>query len=112
MAAIGKHGQARSAKSNVHAFRDPVARAPHDNGKDKTMRRLTMYRVIIVAGLLAAAGCNAGAGSSSARSSAASGKASNSVLTISNASGALWTCDFNPFNPNDNAQSVGFNYEP
>ena len=76
------------------------------------MRRLTIYRVIIVVGLLAPAGCNAGAGSSSAPSPAASGKVSNSVLTISNASGALWTCDFNPFNPNDNAQSVGFNYEP
>ena len=76
------------------------------------MRRLTIYRVIIVVGLLAPAGCNAGAGSSSAPSPAASGKVSNSVLTISNESGALWTCGFNPFNPNDNFLSVGFTYEP
>jgi peptide/nickel transport system substrate-binding protein len=76
------------------------------------MRRLTRYGVIIVAGLIAAAGCSASAGPSSAPSSTASGKASNSVLTISNESGALWTCGFNPFNPNDAAQSVGFTYEP
>jgi peptide/nickel transport system substrate-binding protein len=76
------------------------------------MRRLTRCGVIIVAGLLAAAGCSAGASSSSAPSSTASGKTSNSVLTISNESGALWTCGFNPFNPNDNFLSVGFTYEP
>jgi peptide/nickel transport system substrate-binding protein len=76
------------------------------------MRCLTRYGVIIVVGLLAAAGCSAGAGSSSAPSSTASGKAPNSVLTISNESGALWTCGFNPFNPNDAFLSVGFTYEP
>jgi peptide/nickel transport system substrate-binding protein len=76
------------------------------------MRRVTRYGVIIVAGLLAAAGCSAGAGSGSAPGSTASGKASNSVLTISNESGALWTCGFNPFNPNENSLSVGFAYEP
>jgi peptide/nickel transport system substrate-binding protein len=76
------------------------------------MRRVTRYGVIIVAGLLAAAGCSAGAGSSSAPGSTASGQAPNRVLTISNESGALWTCGFNPFNPSDAAQSVGFTYEP
>jgi len=75
------------------------------------MRRLIRYGVIIVAGLLAAAGCSAGSSSTSA-SGSAGGKASSSVLTISNENGALWTCGFNPFNPNDTSLSVGFTYEP
>ena len=36
----------------------------------------------------------------------------NSVLTISNENGALWTCGFNPFNGSDTLLSVGFVYEP
>ena len=75
------------------------------------MRRLIRYGVIIVAGLFAVAGCTAGA--SSAPSSTASGQTSaNSVLTISNENGALWTCGFNPLNASDNLLSVGFIYEP
>ena len=74
------------------------------------MRRLSRCRVIIMVGLFAAAGCSAGAGS--APGATAGGKAPTSVLTISNESGALWTCGFNPFNPNDNFLSVGFTYEP
>jgi peptide/nickel transport system substrate-binding protein len=75
------------------------------------MRRLSKYGVIIVAGLLAVAGCNAGAGS--APNSTASGKTSaNSVLTISNENGALWTCGFNPLNTTDALLAVGFIYEP
>ncbi len=72
------------------------------------MRRLTRYGVILAAGLLAA-GCSAGSGSSSG-----SGKTStnNSVLTISNENGALWTCGFNPLNSSYNLLSVGFVYEP
>jgi peptide/nickel transport system substrate-binding protein len=76
------------------------------------MRRLIRYGVIIVAGLLAVAACSAGAGSSSAPTSTASGKASNSVLTISNENGALWTCGFNPLSSSYNLLSVGFIYEP
>jgi len=73
------------------------------------MRRLTRYGVILAAGLLAAAsGCSAGSSSSSG-----SGKIStNSVLTISNENGALWTCGFNPLNSSYNLLSVGFTYEP
>jgi peptide/nickel transport system substrate-binding protein len=37
---------------------------------------------------------------------------SNQALTISNESGSLWTCGFNPFNPSVNETSVGFVYEP
>ena len=72
------------------------------------MRRLIRYGVIVAAGLLAAA-C-----SSSSPNGGTGGGASgaNSVLTISNENGALWTCGFNPFNPSDTLVSVGFVYEP
>jgi len=75
------------------------------------MRRLTRYGVILTAGVLAAgvAGCSAGASSSS---SSGSTSTNNSVLTISNENGALWTCGFNPLNSSYNLLSVGFIYEP
>src|SRR5580700_9232424 len=73
------------------------------------MRRLTIYGVIIAAGLLAV-GCSAGASSSSGSSSA--NTSTNSTLTISNENGALWTCGFNPLNSTYNLLSVGFMYEP
>src|SRR5215469_15025140 len=74
------------------------------------MRRLTRYGVIIGAGLLAV-GCSAGSGSTSNNSGG--GKTSaNSVLTISNENGALWTCGFSPLNTSDTLLSVGFVYEP
>jgi peptide/nickel transport system substrate-binding protein len=34
------------------------------------------------------------------------------TVTISNEQGQTWTCDFNPFNPSNNLESVGFVYEP
>ena len=73
------------------------------------MRRLTRYGVILTAGLLAA-GCSAGSGSST--SSGSGNTSTNSVLTISNENGALWTCGFNPLNSSYNLLSVGFTYEP
>jgi len=75
------------------------------------MRRLTTFWVILAAGLLAAAsGCSAGSDSSSG---SGGGKTStNSVLTISNENGALWTCGFSPLNTSDTLLSVGFVYEP
>jgi peptide/nickel transport system substrate-binding protein len=76
------------------------------------MRRLIRYGVIIgaVGSTLLAVGCSAGSSSSS---SAASGNTSkNSVLTISNENGALWTCGFNPYNASVSFLSVGFVYEP
>ncbi|HZV26648.1 MAG TPA: ABC transporter substrate-binding protein, partial [Acidothermaceae bacterium] len=33
-------------------------------------------------------------------------------MTISNESGATWTCQFNPFNPAVSGQADGFVYEP
>src|SRR5215510_16512570 len=34
------------------------------------------------------------------------------TVTISNAQGQTWPCAFNPFNPSNNAVSLGFVYEP
>ena len=76
------------------------------------MRRLFRYGVIIVAGLLAVAACSAGASSSSPPTSASGKTSTNSVLTISNENGALWTCGFSPLNTSDTLLSVGFIYEP
>ena len=69
------------------------------------MRRLTAIGSIITAGLLAAA-CSAGAGPSGNGTAAA-----KNVVTISNENGALWTCQFSPFNGSDTLLSVGFVYE-
>jgi peptide/nickel transport system substrate-binding protein len=38
--------------------------------------------------------------------------AASGVLTISNESGALWTCSFNPYNPSVQSMTDGFVYEP
>jgi peptide/nickel transport system substrate-binding protein len=76
------------------------------------MRRLTRYGVIVAAGMIAA-GCTAGSQSSSTSGSGSGNKAAgNSTLTISNESGQLWSCGFNPLNPSDTGLSVGFIYEP
>jgi peptide/nickel transport system substrate-binding protein len=69
------------------------------------MRRLTAIGSLITAGLLAAA-CSAGAGPSGNGTAAA-----KNVVTISNENGALWTCQFSPFNGSDTLLSVGFVYE-
>ncbi|HEY6790681.1 MAG TPA: ABC transporter substrate-binding protein [Trebonia sp.] len=68
-------------------------------------------RLIKAGAVLAAvtlAGALAACGSSSPSSSGSSG---GSTLTISNENGALWTCDFSPFNGSDTLLSVGFVYE-
>jgi peptide/nickel transport system substrate-binding protein len=76
------------------------------------MRRLIRYGVIFgaVGSTLLAVGCSAG--SSSSPSGASGSTSTNSVLTISNENGALWTCGFNPYNASDSLLSVGFVYEP
>ena len=71
------------------------------------MRRLKAIGALVAVGLLAAA-CSAGKGGGSGSGST---KATNTV-TISNENGALWTCDFSPFNGSDTLLSVGFVYEP
>jgi len=74
------------------------------------MRRLTRYGVIVAAGMIAA-GCTAGSQTSSSSGSGNGTKAAtNSSLTISNESGQLCSCGFNPLNPSDTGLSVGFIY--
>ncbi|HEY2279297.1 MAG TPA: ABC transporter substrate-binding protein [Streptosporangiaceae bacterium] len=72
------------------------------------MRRLKMLGVLIAAGLLAAA-CGTSSPSSSGKSSGPNG-----TLTLSNEQGTLWSCSFNPFNPQNlaNGSSMGQLYEP
>jgi peptide/nickel transport system substrate-binding protein len=73
------------------------------------MRRLKRTGALLAAGLLLGALAACG---SSGSSTGTSNSASGSVLTIDNENGALWTCDFSPFNPSDQFLSVGFVYEP
>lgn len=67
----------------------------------KRLRPIAM--VLALGGLFGLAAC----GSSASQGSGAAGAA----LTISNESGSLWTCGFNPFNPDVNFQSIGTVYE-
>jgi peptide/nickel transport system substrate-binding protein len=69
------------------------------------MRRLKAIGALVTAGVLAAA-CSAGKGGGSGSTTA------TNAVTISNENGALWTCDFSPFNGSDTLLSVGFVYEP
>jgi peptide/nickel transport system substrate-binding protein len=72
------------------------------------MRRLKSFGVLIgTVGLLAGA---AACGTST--TSSGSGKGPSGVLTISDESGALWTCGFNPFNGNVSFLDFGPVYEP
>jgi peptide/nickel transport system substrate-binding protein len=59
---------------------------------------------------LTLAGTLAACGSGSSGSSGTNAN-SASTLTISNENGALWTCNFNPFNGSDTLLSIGFVYE-
>jgi peptide/nickel transport system substrate-binding protein len=59
---------------------------------------------VTLAGALAACGSNSPAGG-------AASSGGSSTLTISNENGALWTCDFSPFNGSDTLLSVGLVYE-
>ena len=75
------------------------------------MRRLikagAMLAAVTLAGALAACSAGAGSGGSGGGGSAAK----TATLTISNENGALWTCDFSPFNGSDTLLSVGLVYE-
>ncbi len=64
-------------------------------------------KTLLVAPAVVAMGLTAVPSTASASSSSASG-----VLTISNESGSLWPCGFNPYNPAVYINSVGFFYEP
>jgi peptide/nickel transport system substrate-binding protein len=57
-------------------------------------------------------GPSGSSGSSNSSTSSASAHAKGGTVTIANVAGQTWTCQFNPFNPAVNQQSVGFVYEP
>src|ERR1700723_1358633 len=77
------------------------------------MRRLikagTMLAAVTLAGALAA--CSGGAGGGAGGSGGGGPAAKTAPLPISNENGALWTCDFSPFNGSDTLLSVGLVYE-
>jgi len=60
-----------------------------------------------LAALVALAGCGGNTNNTSTAQKSVGG-----VLTIDNESGALWQCDFNPYNGSVNGQSFGVLYEP
>jgi len=73
------------------------------------MRRTKIVAVaVMVAGALATAACSGGG---SQGGSASSGGGTD-VVTISNEQGQTWPCQFNPFNPANNSESLGVVYEP
>ena len=72
------------------------------------MRRRDLFISSLAALALLAGTC--GGGSSGNNNNAQ--KTVGGVLTIDNESGALWQCDFNPYNGSVNGQSFGVLYEP
>ncbi len=72
------------------------------------MRRRDLLISSLAALALLAGAC--GGGSSGNNNNAP--KTVGGVLTIDNESGALWQCDFNPYNGSVNGQSFGVLYEP
>src|SRR4051794_4546998 len=88
------------------------------------MRGMKRIAVAAVAVGVLAAGCGGGdkpignASSSNPSSSTSSGGQGTGAfkkggtVTIANVTGQTWPCQFNPFNPAVNAQSLGFVYEP
>src|SRR4051794_27116751 len=73
---------------------------------------------LLAVAAIAVAGCTSAkkkptADTSSSGGSSSAGKPKQGgTVTISNEQGQTWTCDFNPFNPSNNLESVGFVYEP
>jgi peptide/nickel transport system substrate-binding protein len=70
------------------------------------MRRRNLLISSLAAVALLAGACGGTSSSTNTQ------KAVGGVLTIDNESGALWQCDFNPYNGSVNGQSFGILYEP
>ena len=68
------------------------------------------FRISLVGPVVLAMGLTAV--STTASASVRTPSAASGTLTISNESGELWPCSFNPYNPAVWGQSVGFVYEP
>ena len=80
------------------------------------MRRTKALTALVAFSLaLTACGSSKSTGNSSDASADANPSASHKqggTVTISNEQGQTWTCQFNPFNPSNNLESIGFVYEP
>jgi peptide/nickel transport system substrate-binding protein len=72
------------------------------------MRRKKLMAVAAAVGLLTAA-CSSSSSHTSASNASGGG---TDTVTISNEQGQTWPCQFNPFNPSNNAESLGVIYEP
>ena len=73
------------------------------------MRRTKLIpAAVAAAAALVTAACSSG-GTNATSSTASSG---TDVVTISNAQGQTWPCQFNPYNPANNQESLGVVYEP
>jgi peptide/nickel transport system substrate-binding protein len=79
------------------------------------MRRTRTLAVIVALGLLVTA-CGSPktttSGGSGATDDINAPRKQGGTVTIANEQGQTWTCQFNPFNPSNNLESVGFVYEP
>jgi peptide/nickel transport system substrate-binding protein len=78
------------------------------------MRRSKALAVVIAMSLFAA-GCGKSSNTTATPSNGDTAKTSykkGGTVTIANTQGQTWTCQFNPFNPAQNAESLGFVYEP
>jgi peptide/nickel transport system substrate-binding protein len=84
---------------------------------NRTRRIGTVLAAALVVALVAAA-CGSAAKKPSANSSSGTTGAPagphkrGGTVTIANVQGQTWTCQFNPFNPAVNPESLGFVYEP
>lgn len=76
------------------------------------MKRRIMSVGAILAACLMAAACGSSSNSGSGSGGGSPSGGSGGELTIDNESGALWTCNFNPYNLSDIGLSFGTVYEP
>ncbi|HEY1486525.1 MAG TPA: ABC transporter substrate-binding protein, partial [Micromonosporaceae bacterium] len=79
------------------------------------MRRFKTLAVLVGITLLATA-CSSGSTNAKPKPAASvdlnAARKQGGTVTISNEQGQTWPCQFNPFNPSANAESLGFVYEP
>ena len=92
-----------------HEKRDHGAQG--HKGERPHMRR-PLISVLLYAPLVSLMSLTAVASAPASPASASSHAPASRVLTISNESGQLWDCSFNPYNPNVIGMSAGFTYEP
>jgi peptide/nickel transport system substrate-binding protein len=78
------------------------------------MRRFKLLTVLVAVGLLVGACSSTGSQSPNPGPSVDlnAPRKQGGTVTISNEQGQTWTCQFNPYNPAVNAESLGFVYEP